>query len=267
MQWSSWLRRTRREPPTLEELQKDYLRQLRLQENVHRLEQEYKAEKLRLAEANQAALLQAPAAAAAGRSRSTDATTAAVDLKAQEGLPADRGGVDEATAAKAPEVARNLGLGQKEDTSASEVTTRDDASGSASASPQELAERRRKQEEADAAKRRADFGEFFLWRVWRRYLQDLGTDESRLLCSERECRTAQGSAKDGAATRRMGTIGASPKEMRITLVPPELLRMPNLASLCMHDDERPPLLASKNILHLLGWPGEEKSRTETTTQK
>ncbi|GAA5969903.1 hypothetical protein JCM8115_006023 [Rhodotorula mucilaginosa] len=157
VQWSSWLRRTRREPPTLEELQKDHLRQLRLRENVHRLEQEYKAEKLRLAEANQAALLQAPAAAAAGRSRSTDATTAAVDLKAQEGLPADRGGVDEATAAKAPEVARNLGLGQKEDTSASEVTARDDASGSASASPQELAERRRKQEEADAAKRRADF--------------------------------------------------------------------------------------------------------------
>ncbi|KAG0657003.1 hypothetical protein C6P46_006749 [Rhodotorula mucilaginosa] len=157
VQWSSWLRRTRREPPTLEELQKDHLRQLRLRENVYRLEQEYKAEKLRLAEANQAALLQAPAAAAAGRSRSTDATTAAVDLKAQEGLPADRGGVDEATAAKAPEVARNLGLGQKEDTSASEVTTRDDASGSASASPQELAERRRKQEEADAAKRRADF--------------------------------------------------------------------------------------------------------------
>lgn len=175
MQWSSWLRRTRREPPTLEELQKDHLRQLRLRENVHRLEQEYKAEKLRLAEANQAALLQAPTAA--GRPRSTDATTAAVDLKAQEGLPADRGGVDEATAAKAPEIARNLGLGQKEDTSASGVTARDDASGSASASPQELAERRRKQEEADAAKRRADFGEFFLWRVWRRYLQNLGTDD------------------------------------------------------------------------------------------
>ena len=165
VQWSSWLRRTRREPPTLEELQKDYLRQLRLQENVHRLEQEYKAEKLRLAEANQAALLQAPTAA--GRPRSTDATTAAVDLKikAQEGLPADRGGVDEATAAKAPEVARNIGLGQMEDTSASEATARDDASGVATASPEELAERRRKQEEADAAKRRAEFGELLLREV------------------------------------------------------------------------------------------------------
>ncbi|KWU41800.1 hypothetical protein RHOSPDRAFT_22382, partial [Rhodotorula sp. JG-1b] len=142
---------------SIPELQKDYLRQLRLQENVHRLEQEYKAEKLRLAEANQAALLQAPTAA--GRPRSTDATTAAVDLKikAQEGLPADRGGVDEATAAKAPEVARNIGLGQMEDTSASEATARDDASGVATASPEELAERRRKQEEADAAKRRAEF--------------------------------------------------------------------------------------------------------------
>lgn len=164
MQWSSWLRRTRREPPTLEELQKDYLRQLRLQENVHRLEQEYKAEKLRLAEANQAALLQAPTAA--GRPKSTDATTAAVDLKmGQEGLPADRGGVDEATAAKAPEVARNIGLGQKEDLSASEATARDDASGVATASPEELAERRRKQEEADAAKRRAEFGELLLREV------------------------------------------------------------------------------------------------------
>lgn len=215
MQWSSWLRRTRREPPTLEELQKDHLRQLRLQENVYRLEQEYKAEKLRLAEANQAALLQAPPTAA-GRPRTTGGTTAAVDLKAQEGLPADRGGVDEATAAKAPEIARNIGLGQPEDTSGSTVTGRHDAPGATTSSPEELAERRRKQEEADAAMRRAEFGKSSFGAADAGVcgsLSDFGTHELRPLCSESECRTAQGAGKDGAATGRLGTVRARPKEM------------------------------------------------------
>ncbi|GAA5989504.1 hypothetical protein JCM10908_000506 [Rhodotorula pacifica] len=158
VQWSSWLRRTRREPPSLEELQKDHLRQLRLQENVYRLEQEYKAEKLRLAEANQANLLQAPALDRTRRGAAGAATgaegvgKAQLDEKAKEGLPANNGGVDEATAARAPEVARNVGLGKEE------------AQGGASAgpapvdaSPEELASRRRKQEEAEAARRRAEF--------------------------------------------------------------------------------------------------------------
>lgn len=47
MQWNSWLRRTRRHPPSLEELQIDVVRQLSVQSNVTRLAIEYKEEKLR----------------------------------------------------------------------------------------------------------------------------------------------------------------------------------------------------------------------------
>lgn len=48
VQWSAWLRRTRADPPTLEELQADRIRQIRLQNNVMRLKQEYAEEKERL---------------------------------------------------------------------------------------------------------------------------------------------------------------------------------------------------------------------------
>ncbi|GAA6061291.1 hypothetical protein JCM10212_004697 [Sporobolomyces blumeae] len=56
VQWSSWLRRTRRDPPTLPELERDYHRQVRLQSNVEKLRLAYHDEKLRLAESNREAL-------------------------------------------------------------------------------------------------------------------------------------------------------------------------------------------------------------------
>ncbi|GAA5874210.1 hypothetical protein JCM3774_006765 [Rhodotorula dairenensis] len=166
VQWSSWLRRTRREPPSLEELQKDHLRQLRLQENVYRLEQEYKAEKLRLAEANQATLLQAPRAQAVGHSRGSKGSMPeeaergpGLDsmMTKKEGLPANHGGVDEATAARTPEIARNVGLGPNTPEQSTSGGGPAAAVEGGAASPEELAERRRKQEEAEAAKRRAEF--------------------------------------------------------------------------------------------------------------
>ncbi|ORY92877.1 hypothetical protein BCR35DRAFT_298464 [Leucosporidium creatinivorum] len=48
VQWSSWMRRTRRDPPTVLELEVDAARQARLQENVARLAIAYKEEKERL---------------------------------------------------------------------------------------------------------------------------------------------------------------------------------------------------------------------------
>ncbi|KAI5475342.1 NADH:ubiquinone oxidoreductase, 17.2kDa subunit [Pseudohyphozyma bogoriensis] len=50
VQWSSWMRRTRREAPSMEELEQDMLRQARLKENVMRLEQQYQLEKLQALE-------------------------------------------------------------------------------------------------------------------------------------------------------------------------------------------------------------------------
>ncbi|SCZ99318.1 BZ3500_MvSof-1268-A1-R1_Chr3-1g05944 [Microbotryum saponariae] len=49
-QWNGWLRKTRKEPPTIEELQQDYERMQKLQTNVERLRHEYEMEKFRLAE-------------------------------------------------------------------------------------------------------------------------------------------------------------------------------------------------------------------------
>lgn len=50
VQWNAWMRRTRKDPPTMEELETDYMRQLRLASNVERLAIEYKLEKLRALE-------------------------------------------------------------------------------------------------------------------------------------------------------------------------------------------------------------------------
>ena len=50
VQWSAWLRRTRLQPPTIEELQIDVQRQLSIQSNVQRLAIAYKEEKLRAIE-------------------------------------------------------------------------------------------------------------------------------------------------------------------------------------------------------------------------
>jgi NADH dehydrogenase [ubiquinone] 1 alpha subcomplex assembly factor 2 len=156
VQWSSWLRRTRRDPPTLEELQSDLQRQLKLQENVRRLEQEYREEKMRLAEAHQAALLQAPDAVRGAVARD-GASGAGVEQGAepsQEGLPLKDGGAGEVAGKRAAEIARRVGTG--------EGTPGDDATVPEGATPEEMAETRRRQEREAAMKRRAEFGQSLL---------------------------------------------------------------------------------------------------------
>ncbi|KAM0749312.1 hypothetical protein T439DRAFT_381683 [Meredithblackwellia eburnea MCA 4105] len=56
VQWTAWMRRTRKEPPTIAELERDYVRRMRLDENVRRLEVEYREEKLRLERADRLGL-------------------------------------------------------------------------------------------------------------------------------------------------------------------------------------------------------------------
>jgi hypothetical protein len=50
VQWNAWLRRTRRDAPTIYELEIDYERQTTLAANIERLAIAYREEKLRLAE-------------------------------------------------------------------------------------------------------------------------------------------------------------------------------------------------------------------------
>ncbi|KAK9898476.1 hypothetical protein P389DRAFT_193510 [Cystobasidium minutum MCA 4210] len=60
-QWNAWMRRTRQDPPTIEELQKDVARQERLKQNVALLDQAYAEERAQLAaEAERVAQLDAP---------------------------------------------------------------------------------------------------------------------------------------------------------------------------------------------------------------
>ncbi|BGP24623.1 hypothetical protein JCM10295v2_003541 [Rhodotorula toruloides] len=151
VQWSSWLRRTRRDPPTLQELQSDVQRQLKLQENVRRLEQEYREEKMRLAEAHQAALLQASEAVRGAVARE-GASAGGVESAAepsQEGMPLKDGGAGEIAGKRAAEIARQIGTGEGGAAEATSVP--------AGATPEEMAEMRRRQEREAAMKRRADF--------------------------------------------------------------------------------------------------------------
>ncbi|GAA5942601.1 hypothetical protein JCM3775_003651 [Rhodotorula graminis] len=112
VQWSSWLRRTRREPPSFEELETDLRRQLRLRDNVARLEAAYADEKLRLGAAQEGARLAAPqrpvrgegAAVASAAARDT-ATVAGHEV---DGLPLEDGGVDAPAGRRASRIARQL---------------------------------------------------------------------------------------------------------------------------------------------------------------
>lgn len=61
VQWSAWLRRTRLDPPSIQELQQDAARQERLKQNVAILDQQYAEERAQLqAEAERVAQLDAP---------------------------------------------------------------------------------------------------------------------------------------------------------------------------------------------------------------
>ncbi|GAA5867298.1 hypothetical protein JCM8547_003153 [Rhodosporidiobolus lusitaniae] len=150
VQWSSWLRRTRRDPPTLQELQTDLARQIRLQENVHRLEQEYKAEKLRLAEADRVALLDGPLRASAEQEgKEGGEGGSGVTREQEEGLPMKESdlGMNE----KAAEVAREVGTGEErvEQDEVKPPKKEDDT--------EELAKQRRQKEREEAIKRREEF--------------------------------------------------------------------------------------------------------------
>ncbi|GEM07248.1 NADH:ubiquinone oxidoreductase, 17.2kDa subunit [Rhodotorula toruloides] len=136
---------------TLESQFNDVQRQLKLQENVRRLEQEYREEKMRLAEAHQAALLQASEAVRGAVARE-GASAGGVESAAepsQEGMPLKDGGAGEIAGKRAAEIARQIGTGEGGAAEATSVP--------AGATPEEMAEMRRRQEREAAMKRRADF--------------------------------------------------------------------------------------------------------------
>ena len=109
VQWSSWLRRTRREPPSLEELETDLRRQLRLRDNVARLEAAYADEKLRLGAAQEGARLAAPQGATRGGAEGAAARgTATVAGHEVDGLPLEDGGVDAPAGQRTAQIARGL---------------------------------------------------------------------------------------------------------------------------------------------------------------
>ncbi|EGU12301.1 putative Kinesin K39 [Rhodotorula toruloides ATCC 204091] len=136
---------------SIPELQSDVQRQLKLQENVRRLEQEYREEKMRLAEAHQAALLQAPDAVrgAVAREGSVGAGVEPAAEPSQEGLPLKDGGAGEIAGKRAAEIARRVGTGESGENEGAAVPE--------GATPEEMAEIRRRQEQDAAMKRRAEF--------------------------------------------------------------------------------------------------------------
>ncbi|GAA5943693.1 uncharacterized protein JCM15063_005807 [Sporobolomyces koalae] len=133
VQWSSWLRRTRREPPTLPELERDYYRQLRLQENVDKLEIAYQEEKLRLQAKNDEALLLTEG------------------LRMEAGLPDKEVGIG----AKEAEIGKHLGV---KDHPATAATTTEMESGPVEGKEAEqIANQRREKDREAARKRREEF--------------------------------------------------------------------------------------------------------------
>ncbi|GAA6057605.1 hypothetical protein JCM3770_005408 [Rhodotorula araucariae] len=153
VQWSAWLRRTRREPPTLAELEADQVRQLRLRANVARLEEAYREEKLRMQAGAEAARLAGPgsgmAAAVGAPARLAGGRGDGVEQPAKEGLPVTDGGAGVAAGRRAPEIARELDTG-KESVRGEEARERDEK-------PEEAARRRRDEEHAAALRRREEF--------------------------------------------------------------------------------------------------------------
>ncbi|BGP48172.1 hypothetical protein JCM10450v2_004044 [Rhodotorula kratochvilovae] len=155
VQWSAWLRRTRREPPSLAELEADYARQLRLRENVARLEDAYREEKLRMQAGADAARLAGPGSgmeAAMGGTHARRGTgerqrAAEQEQPPQEGLPAKDGGAGAAAGRRAPEIARGLDAGSE--------TVR--GAGAQEEGPEAAAKRRRDEEHAAALRRREEF--------------------------------------------------------------------------------------------------------------
>ncbi|GAA5969498.1 hypothetical protein JCM3765_000875 [Sporobolomyces pararoseus] len=133
VQWSSWLRRTRKQPPSLPELETDYFRQLKLKENVLKLEQLYKEEKLRLQQSDQQALLpEVPP----GQQ---------IEPDGDDGLPKDDVGIGR----KEMEIGKNLGIHS--------TRVKEEENEVGSSSPEEIALKRREQDREQARKRREEF--------------------------------------------------------------------------------------------------------------
>ncbi|GAA5901357.1 hypothetical protein JCM5296_006768 [Sporobolomyces johnsonii] len=148
VQWTSWLRRTRRDPPTLLELEQDHLRQLRLQANVRRLELAYAEEKLRLAAANKAALLP-PASPPAAADEADEERAPPAD-----GLPAKDVGIGPREA----KIGREIWTGEEgHPLQMPAANKKPKEGGEAPESPEEAAKRRRDEEREAARRRREEF--------------------------------------------------------------------------------------------------------------
>ncbi|GAA5829667.1 hypothetical protein JCM3766R1_001257 [Sporobolomyces carnicolor] len=149
VQWSSWMRRTRRDPPTLTELEQDYYRQLRLKHNVEQLKLAYEDEKLRLQQRNDDALLLTQGQRQ-GQGENEDRV---VHDPMMAGLPSNDTGIGP----KEAEIGKNLGV--KPDSPTTAATTKETSSEpvAAAESSEEVAQRRRNEEREAARKRREEF--------------------------------------------------------------------------------------------------------------
>ena len=151
VQWSSWMRRTRRDPPTLTELEQDYYRQLRLKHNVEQLKLAYEDEKLRLQQRNDDALLLTQ-----GQGQGQGENEDVVHDPMMAGLPSNDTGIGP----KEAEIGKNLGV--KPDSPTAAATTKETSSSepvAAAESSEEVAQRRRNEEREAARKRREEFGQ------------------------------------------------------------------------------------------------------------
>jgi len=147
VQWSSWLRRTRRSPPSLTELETDFYRQLKLKENVEKLNFAYQEEKSRLLERDKDALL---------------LSSSESELE-QEGLPKDDVGIGK----KEVEIGKNLGINSNsnspDDTPATATAPATEKSvetttTTTTTTEEDSVKESREQEREAARKRREEFG-------------------------------------------------------------------------------------------------------------
>ncbi|GAA6021070.1 hypothetical protein JCM11491_004404 [Sporobolomyces phaffii] len=142
VQWSSWLRRTRRNPPSLGELEQDHVRQLRLRDNVDRLESAYRDEKLRLTARNRDALASLPLA--------EEGSTPGAPTTFEAGLPKDDTGIG----AREADVGKHLGLADEPSAATDPPLT---TTTTTTKTPDDVAESRRELDREAARKRREEF--------------------------------------------------------------------------------------------------------------
>jgi hypothetical protein len=123
-----------------------------LQENVQRLEQEYKLEKMRLAESEREALLQEPREGVL-QARAAEKGTAGESTVRSDGLPTKNGGLG--INEHASEVAREIGTGEEKVQDGRIVPKEGQTQ-------EEIAKERAEKERAEAIKKREAFCAFLL---------------------------------------------------------------------------------------------------------